>query len=208
MESECARLKELADRLETTGRSISSLRADSWDGCARDRFDDVRLAMGKNWLHAADAHRKAAGKLHQYRITLEDVQLFSDSAIADARERGFAPAAVENTRLLIARWQNQARRNRSCGRDRHQGGQRVARLPVASAARTGSGNLAAPGRQARRLAAGIPSAAQQRCGPAQPPQCRREPDRLPPTVRSTLRCSIPGALDVLIPLQRARPSWG
>ncbi|MGW1679525.1 putative T7SS-secreted protein [Saccharopolyspora sp. NPDC002376] len=107
IEGECTRLKGLADHLESTGRKIWSLRADTWDGRAREYFDDARFAMGKNWLNAADAHYKAAAKLHQYRVTLEDVQLFAASAMAEARECGFAPAVVENSRALIARWQHQ-----------------------------------------------------------------------------------------------------
>lgn len=105
--SECTRLKDLADHLESTGRSILSLRSDSWTGRARDHFDDAQFAMGKNWLRAADSHYKAAAMLGEYRIALENVQLLSDSAIADARKSGFAPAAVENTTLLIARWRHQ-----------------------------------------------------------------------------------------------------
>ena len=104
---ECDRLTDLADRLESVGDAIRSVRADTWDGRARDRYDEAQSAMAANWLRAADSHRRAAAALTDYRLTLEDVQVLADSAIADARESGMRPDIVEIARAQLDRWRGQ-----------------------------------------------------------------------------------------------------
>ncbi|QUG99860.1 hypothetical protein HUO13_02725 [Saccharopolyspora erythraea] len=104
---ECDRLTDLANRLEAVGETIRALRADDWYGHARDHYDQAQTAMAGNWLRAADSHRRAATALTDYRLTLEDVQLLADSAIADARESGTRPDVVEIVRSQLDRWRGQ-----------------------------------------------------------------------------------------------------
>lgn len=101
---ECDRLKTLADRLESVGETIRLVRTTTWEGPARDRYDEVQSAIALNWLRVADSHRQAAIALTGYRGTLEYLQTLSNSQLAEVRESGYHPEAVAIARTNLDRW--------------------------------------------------------------------------------------------------------
>lgn len=101
---ECDRLKALADRLESVGETMRLVRTATWEGPARDRYDEVQSAIALNWLRVADSHRQAATALTGYRGTLEYLQTLSNSQLAEVRESGYQPDAVAIARTNLDRW--------------------------------------------------------------------------------------------------------
>lgn len=102
--SEYDRLKAHADRLESVGETMKLVRTTTWEGPARERYDEVQSAVALNWLRVADSHRQAATALAGYASTLEGLQRLSDSQLAEVTESGSAPEVVAIARANLDRW--------------------------------------------------------------------------------------------------------
>lgn len=105
--SEYDRLKAHADRLESVGETMKLVRTTTWEGPARERYDEVQSAVALNWLRVADSHRQAANALAGYASTLEGLQRLSDSQLAEVTESGSAPEVVAIARANLDRWRLQ-----------------------------------------------------------------------------------------------------